>query len=256
MSENTQNLHIENTTWQDLGFFVELTADQSPSLRLIQSNSDNYENGEAMHHSGGAMTETNLIYADCIQKVFNQSNKPAFLVVGLGLGYIEMCIAREALLKKKDVDCIRSFESVTGLRQGFYNWLWGLPLSLEMQTTYDLVCSFVIQECGLTQKQIQDFLRTYFPQIESLDQALERSTLFEQKFDGILYDAFSSKTSPLLWEEDFLAEFLDKAAKPKCFLATYACKGTLKRALKKNQFNIEDLLGFKSKRNRISAFRN
>lgn len=256
MSENAQKLHIENTTWQDLGFFVELTADQSPSLRLIQGNCEKYENGEAMHHSGGAMVETNLIYADCIQKVFNQSNKPAFLIVGLGLGYIEMCIAREALLKQKEVEFIRSFESVAGLRQGFYNWLWRKPLSPEMQATYDLVCSFVIQDCKLNQVQIQDFLKVYFPEIKALDSALERDTVFEKKFDGILYDAFSSKTSPLLWEEDFLTEFLDKAAKPKSFLATYACKGTLKRALKKNHFNIEDLLGFKSKRNRISAFRN
>ena len=82
-------------SWQDIGFEVEITRDGSPSLHLIATVDPTKPFGETMHHSGGAITETNLIYGIPIAEIFVKMNSPQFLIVGLGLGYIEMIIARE-----------------------------------------------------------------------------------------------------------------------------------------------------------------
>ena len=102
-------------TWSAIGFEVEITGDGSPTLRLMP--------GECMHHSGGAAEETELIYGRVIRKSFEVIPKPHFLSVGLGLGYVEMTIAREALLKQNFNFTLESFELVPELRDYLKQWL-------------------------------------------------------------------------------------------------------------------------------------
>lgn len=241
--------------WSDIGFRIEITGDGSPSLRLLQSLQAEYSEGEAMHHSGGACIETDIIYGTCIRDVFEQIAEPHFLVVGLGMGYIEMFIAREALLLGKTTASILSFESVPELRQGFWKWLHDQPLSNELQGTYDHVLDCILIGTIITKAQIKDYLKPFFESAGDIQEALDQNTQFACGYHGILYDAFSSKTTPILWNEDFLNSFFQKTAAPDCFFATYACKGSLKRALKKQNFKLNLQQGFKSKRNRTSAVR-
>jgi hypothetical protein len=70
----------------------------------------------------------------------------------------------------------------------------------------------------------------------------------KNKYAIICYDAFSSKTSPHLWEESFLQRFFQTLAAPISCVSTYACTGALKRSLKSNDFTLDLRHGFSGKR--------
>lgn len=241
-------------SWKDIGFEIEITGDQSPSLRLLESIDPTKNRGESMHHSGGACAETLLIYGEPIKEVLQKVNKPSFLIVGLGLGYIELTIAREALLKGKiaeHVGTITSYESIPELREFFFHWLWDQRemLSEEVHSVYDSVANCICLGTSLQAGDLKKFLRVHFSTPESLSGALSHNVVVTSSYHGILYDAFSSKTSPFLWEEEFLTEFIKQASANFCILSTYACKGSLKRALRTNNFEVIVREGFQGKRN-------
>ncbi|HWU43667.1 MAG TPA: MnmC family methyltransferase [Bdellovibrio sp.] len=274
-------------SWQEIGFEIEITGDGSPSLRLLTSVDPSKDRGESMHHSGGAASETDLIYGEPIREIFGKISKPHFLVVGLGLGYIELVIAREALRagvgagtsSGVEVGLITSYESVPELRESFFGWLHGEALGAEIQQIYDLVLEHVLKGAestavptlasasspaprstssapDLSPSSVKSFLRQHFSKIEDIRGALHSEVTLESKYHCILYDAFSSKTSPFLWEEDFLNRLLASGTSEQSVLSTYACKGTLKRALKNQGFEVFAREGFKGKRNSTLAKKN
>lgn len=238
--------------WQDIGFEIEITGDGSPSLRLLASVDPLKDKGESMHHSGGACAETNLIYGEPIAEILAKITKAKFLIVGLGLGYIEMVIAREALLAKKspqDIAAITSYESVPELREFFISWLQNHDLHPEVKSTYDLVLEHVLKNSGISERDAKAFLLSHFPSVNAVRGALYPEIPLEDQYHCILYDAFSSKTSPFLWEEEFLNRILKEGSAENSVLATYACKGSLKRALKNQGFEVIVREGFQGKRN-------
>lgn len=240
--------------WKDIGFEIEVTGDGSPSLRLLQSVDPSKYRGESMHHSGGACAETLLIYGRPAKSLLEKIERPSFLIVGLGLGYIEMTIAREALLLGRsslDVSLMTSFESVPELRQFFYLWLHGKTdeLSSEVVSTYEAVMQSLLQGTSLNKGQIQDFLRPHYQNLDSIQGALSEDAEIPAQYDGIMYDAFSSKTSPHLWEETFLTRLLHVGAQKESLFTTYACRGSLKRALQNAGFEVVVREGFLGKRN-------
>lgn len=248
-------------SWSDIGFEIEITGDQSPSLRLLQAVDPLKDRGESMHHSGGACAETLLIYGEPIRKILENIEQPHFLIVGLGLGYIELVIAREALLQGKSagrVGLITSYESVPELREFFFKWLHEdvAGLSEEVWQVYDLVLAHVSKGTNLLPQDLKAFLRTHFKSLNDIRQELSSSVRLESKYHGILYDAFSSKTSPFLWEEEFLAKLLREGTEERCLVSTYACKGSLKRALKSEGFEVVVREGFQGKRNSTLGVKN
>lgn len=90
------------------------------------------------------------------------------MVVGLGLGYIEMTIAKEALLLGKlpqDIEKLTSFESIPELREFFYLWLWDLHPQLlpEVHEIYDEALACVVKDSALSVWQIKEFFALIFP---------------------------------------------------------------------------------------------
>ncbi|MNL45541.1 bifunctional tRNA (mnm(5)s(2)U34)-methyltransferase/FAD-dependent cmnm(5)s(2)U34 oxidoreductase [compost metagenome] len=112
----------------------------------------------------------------------------------------------------------------------------------------------VIGESSVTQDKLKIFLRHHFKNLNSIDGALNAGDCFDGDYSGILYDAFSSKTTPHLWEEEFLKSFFQCAAAD-AMVSTYACKATLKRALKDSGFEVIVREGFLGKRNSTLALR-
>lgn len=241
-------------SWSDIGFEIEITGDQSPSLRLLTSVDPTKYRGESMHHSGGACAETLLIYGKPIHKVLEKIDNPRFLIVGLGLGYIELVIAREALLLGKfpaQVGLITSYESVPELKEFFFLWLHNQKEELhnEVWNTYESVLNHVILGTQLKAEEIKSFLCEHFKNMSDIQDALSANVKLPAQYHCILYDAFSSKTSPFLWEEEFLVHLLHEGAAEQCLLSTYACKGSLKRALRSEGFEVTVREGFQGKRN-------
>lgn len=253
-------------SWKDIGFEIEITGDGSPSLHLLSSVDPNKAYGESMHHSGGACSETNLIYGQPISEVFKKIQNPEFMVVGLGLGYIEMVIAREALLAglgPLQIGRITSYESVPELRHFFIQWLHSDEMAEqqsfllpEVFQTYDLVLQSVLLGTAVAARELKSFLCHFFKSTNDLQEALLEDVSYLSKYHCILYDAFSSKTTPHLWAEDFLNQLLHQATAVSCVLTTYACRGSLKRALKNQGFEVVVREGFQGKRNSTLALRN
>lgn len=242
----------EPSSWQEMGYVIESTMDGSPTLKDLQHL-------EPMHHSGGALEETELIYgrpiADTLSKLKTENNVIEFCVVGLGLGYIEMTIVREAL--KADIPIQRlkilSFESDANLSFCFKNWILGLNLAEGISRDYDFILRLIGGEiAGKIKESLKAMSIT--DQFEILG-GLNSESFKGKKADCILYDAFSAKTTPEIWSEDFLYEFLKEVAKPFCCFSTYASRSALKRALVKVDFEFATLEGFKSKRNSTKAFK-
>lgn len=239
-------------SWTEIGFEIETTGDGSPSLRLLESVDPAKYRGESMHHSGGAWAETLLIYGNCATQVFAETEKrPQFIVVGLGLGYIELAIARAAVLQHQDIGLISSFESVPELRSYFWNWLHERPEAMQPDVwqTYEEVAKFVISGTGISIAEIKEKLRPLLPTPHHIHSELNSNFLLPDQYHGIMYDAFSSKTTPLLWEEDFLTQFLSQCAAKKSIFSTYACRTSLRNALRRSGFEVVVREGFQGKRN-------
>lgn len=247
-------------SWADIGFEIEMTADGSPTLRLLESLDPLKDHGESMHHSAGACGETLLIYGTPARRLFQQIEKPSFMIVGLGLGYIEMAIAKEALLLGKgpeSISRITSFESLPELREWFFQWLWGHEenLSDEVIAIYEAALKCVIGDSAVGADEIKKFLRHHFSSLDQISGALEPSIQVTHRYHGIMYDAFSSKTSPYLWEEEFLTRFFSEACAESSLISTYSCKASLKNAMRANQFFIVARDGFYGKRKSTIAVR-
>lgn len=243
-------------TWSAIGFEVEITGDGSPSLRLLQGHIPEVEKGESMHHSGGAAEETELIYGRVIRKCFTETSNPHFLSIGLGLGYVEMTVAREALLKQDFNFTLESFELVPELREYLKQWLKSGDLSPEIVSVYDQVLKYILKDTTLSSQAVKDLLAA---KIESNEWRLRGPLVADSEFIAkahcLLFDAFSAKTSPDLWTEEFLVDFLNRSTAGDAIVSTYASRGTLKRALKTAGFFVETNEGFKGKRNSTMAFK-
>ncbi len=241
-------------SWADIGFEVEITGDGSPSLRLLESVDPAKFRGETMHHSGGACAETLLIYGEPARLIWQQVERPSFLVVGLGMGYIEMTIAREALLLGKDSSAIQlftSYESVPELRDFFVAWLQGRTdfLDKDVSGVYDQALTAVLAGTQLKGEALKDFLRPHFGEANKISGALLSTDQLRGSYNGIFYDAFSSKTTPHLWEEEFLKDFLARCAGEVSLFSTYACRVGLRQALTNSSFELYIREGFMGKRN-------
>lgn len=245
--------------WSDIGFEVEITGDGSPSLRQLRSQvlgeEESGEKGESMHHSGGAAEETELIYGEPIRKCFAVIENPHFVSVGLGLGYVELVIARESL-SLGHAFSLESWEILPELRQWFVLWLSDEALPLEVSRVYDRVLDFVAKEVPQRRSEIKAALREKLDQnLWSLKGALTTVEKPKLQAHGLLFDAFSAKTTPALWTEEFLTEYFSTLMAKDSFVSTYASRTTLKRALSNVGFQLSIRPGFKNKRNSTLAFK-
>ncbi len=256
------------------------TGDGSPTLRL----KDNHRN-EIMHHSQGAYTETLTIYGKALQEATRlvsglattpspeaahsatpNSIKLRVLSLGLGVGYNEMLVACMVGAK---LDLLWTFESSTELVDHFVQWLqtsergqathsgpqdqWN---QLYNEASEKFRCGFTGLQANTIPLQLANLLACGKWQIKGqLDGSSLSSSPPTTDFHCLLYDAFSNRTSPELWTEDFLNLFIQKFAAKTCAFATYAATGALKRALKQNGFEVLKTPGFAGKRESTLAIR-
>lgn len=267
-------------------FVLETTADGSPTVRI--QNQDG-SLSEAMHSLRGALSETVYIYGTAISTCLERNFSPRVLSMGLGLGYVELLSS--ALFLKAGVPFEKrsgqSFEILPELRDGFSQWLnyenggqwlnyesgsqWLNPqpqtLELNLETSpsspssvlfaiYDDVLRHIATTTGIEAAEIRMSLNQLVRRGQwRISAELDRSTEFSEGFGCICFDAFSAKSSPDLWSEDFLTDFFTRASAPVAVVSTYACTGSLKRALRACGFEVKIRPGFSSKRDSTFAVR-
>ncbi len=209
-----------------------------------------------MHSLRGAFSETLYIYGTAIETALEQGFSPQFLSMGLGLGYNELLVTA-CLLKHPELASsfyMESFESEPELRECFLGWLDGQENALT--ATYDQVLQTTATHFQTSPEEIRQCLQTWQKNGQwVLREALEPATLFARRFSCLLFDAFSSKTTPELWSEEFLIHFFTNVAEAQCVYSTYACTGALKRALRHCGFTLQIRQGYSSKRDSTFAVR-
>lgn len=220
---------------------------------------------EAMHSLRGAFSETVYIYGTALCEAARRGAPEPVLSMGLGLGYVELLASGVALATGRALQG-ESFEIVPELRDYFKAWLSGGECPQDFVNAYDSIAQRTAEEVSkglpglaatdVTPTAVKHHLATAVANgAWKLREALEPATSFSAPFGCICFDAFSSKTTPDLWSEDFLISFLKKAAAPQAVLSTYACTGALKRALRAEGFTITIREGFSSKRDSTFATR-
>ncbi len=247
---------MENTKFQ----FI-TTEDDSVSARIGSLGSPKEECSEAMHSLRGAFSETVYIYGTAIQKAADEQFNERTLSMGLGLGYVELLSAAIALNANRKV-AGESFELVPELRDYFLAWLSETQtkssdlIPTDFRAAYDSICSRTADVYKVEPARLKSaFAEAVKIGDWKIREALDATTDFAEPFGCICFDAFSSKTTPDLWSEDFLRNFLQKTAAPHSVLSTYACTGALKRALKTENFSVTIREGFSSKRDSTFAVR-
>jgi len=229
-----------------------------------------FGDGETMHSLRGAFNETVYIYGTALEnarqalsaKGLNES--PRTLSLGLGLGYVEL-LASAYAIKRGQTPRGESFELVDELNASFLAWLNGTENSpLVPFRVYDEIAEKTATHANERFPELKTItaedVRRALAQAASdgewlLRPALTRETKFENKFECVAFDAFSSKSTPELWSRDFLDPFLQDACGTPCVLSTYACTGHLKRALTEGGFKLEIREGYASKRDCTLASR-
>lgn len=243
-------------------FIFETTADESPTVRIVSepvTSSAEGDLSEAMHSLKGAFSETVYIYGTAIETALTKGFQPSVLSMGLGLGYVEL-LAAGLFLKNGVLPHAGgvSFEIIPELRAWFQSWLAGdsAALPAEFHRTYDEIARRTAVHLAVDADEIRSALAGLVREKRwRIEEALTTRTVFQVRFGCICFDAFSSKTTPDLWTEEFLKNFLAAAADERCVLSTYACTGALKRALRDAGFSLDIRMGFASKRDSTFAVR-
>jgi hypothetical protein len=230
-------------------YSVHFTDDGSPTL-VLTTGGDQLWVEEHMHSRFGAASETDYIYGPAIRWAFQTVKIPKFLVVGLGLGYIEFLIARESFAHQKSYE-IHSFESDDFLKNALLGWLHE-ERENPLGAVLDSALKFM---SGEHVEQVKEELRALHETGKWKFSGDVSNLSLLSKSNAILYDLFSSKINPELWEEKFLADFLAKAVGEPCAFATYASRVALKKCLKEAGFQQQEMPGYGNKRESTLAFR-
>ncbi len=248
------NLPIEKfeeqkTAWKKYGLELCLTEDGSPTLREDQT----------MHHLGGALSETDYIYNELLREAQTTIKHPQCLVVGLGLGYIEHFIAFGFLSNPewRRSGQILSYESREDLRQLFQTSLTG---NISLKTSPEVATFVEVAELIRNHEKVQASSSSLLNELLTegrfqLRSSLSLETLPSKKINMIFFDAYSSRSTPHLWDEKFFTKLFQETCEPTTLFSTYACTGVLTRALKEAGFAVMKRPGFKGKRESTFALR-
>ncbi|MBC7740794.1 MAG: hypothetical protein H7061_01260 [Bdellovibrionaceae bacterium] len=249
-----------NNPFEQFGFTLELTKDQSPTLRPKPTEIE--DAGETMHHSGGAAAETTYIYQSVIRSALKsaQLNDPhptlQTVVVGLGLGYIEIswaAVIKQMGLSANEKISIDSFETVKNLRKLFLAWI-NQKEDCDTHIIYNQISQYFTssenQSC-----EIRNELKKNFDTHGKLFDNVLNHQLINKNYNLICFDAYSQITSQPLWEDCFLLEFIRQRANQDCVITSYGCTGVLKKILVNEGFELLNRPGFSGKRASTLALR-
>ncbi|MFK8137724.1 MAG: MnmC family methyltransferase [Bdellovibrionales bacterium] len=233
----------------DLFFIFNETKDGSPSCR---SSVDPEQESETMHSREGAFTETEYIYGEAARWVFQERlNQYRFLNIGLGLGYNELSIVCNAISLGIDPlkVHIESYELYPELVEGFLSFYDENKMSPNLfEEEHHKILEIYSDYFNIKSMEIKTYIQILIDQNQiNIHGKIDFSSRFHSKFDAVLFDAYSAKSSPELWSLAMLDSIV-QSCNPMAVFATYAATGDLKRALKSVGFNVPKRNGFAYKR--------
>ena len=229
-------------------FEVALTRDGSPTILVTNSQGQK----EAMHHWQGAWSETLFVYAAAFQFLTPQPSEYRVFSLGMGLGYNEVLAACETLCRPNcPLTSLVSFESEPLFQESFSKFIEnktrGTPSALTK--AFERIFQKASIHYGISVEHIKErLLHLRGNGVWVLEGAFDLQPKPGQSYNILLYDAFSKRLSPDLWQERLLTHFLKQSAACPSALASYAANGSLRRALSSSGFRLLARKGFAGKR--------
>ena len=139
------------------------------------------------------------------------------------------------------------------LSVSFEQWLSGKETELE--SSYNKITKLMASEFEIETVEVKNFLRKKLNHSFFILPALTTYNNDKRQFQCIFYDAYSSSTSPSLWEKTFLSGFLDHFSGTECVFTTYAATSVLTKCLSSQNFKVIKRKGFGFKRESTIAIK-
>ncbi len=212
------------------------TGDGSPTLKPRAVGS------EWMHSKAGAWSETEYVYGHLLDKALPSSTRSMrILVMGLGLGYIELLALKKSLSINIPIE-ITSFEVESDLMDFFIN--------KTLHGQGDLAEYLIAKDSNVDWSSVF----RHGLELHKSSKLIFKSNILTEVSDKdqcqvLAYDAYSSGAQAELWTEDFLIHLLKTIMDPdRFYLSTYAASSNLKRAAQALGLKLVRRAGFAHKR--------
>ena len=226
------------------------TEDGSKTIHIADLN-------ESYHSIHGAVQEAYHVFIKNGLNLFlNQSKEINILEIGLGTGlnaFISFLEAEKNHIKinyvgvekfpvsEAEFSQINYFEDVFK----FYPEFEGRRSEFKLNYLKMFSCPW----------EEENFISEHFSLIKLEKDFFELNGEEKEKYDLVYFDAFGSQVQPELWEEELLTIVAD-LTKSSSVITTYAAKGTFKRGLKLNGFQVKKYPGPPGKREMMVGFKN
>lgn len=214
-----------------------ITNDGSTSIRLEELD-------ESYHSKHGAIQEAYHVFIKNGLSLF-KGTSVSVLEIGFGTGLNALITLKEAQNFQQAIE---------------YVGVEAYPISFEiaMQMNYvqqleqdNLKSNFELMHQSDWEKRVLIKPNFHLTKGKKLFQEID----YENQFDLIYFDAFGFRVQPELWSVEVF-QIMYRSLKKGGVLVTYACRTSIKNALKECGFTVEKLPGAPGKREMLRAFKN
>ncbi len=214
-----------------------ITNDGSTSIRLEELD-------ESYHSKHGAIQEAYHVFIKNGLSLF-KGTSVSVLEIGFGTGL-------NALITLKEAQNFQQTINYVGVEA------YPVSFDMAMQMNYvqqleqeDLKSSFELMHQSDWGKRVSITPNFHLTKEKKLFQEID----YENQFDLIYFDAFGFRVQPELWSVEVF-QIMYNAMKRGGVLVTYACRTSIKNAMKECGFTVEKLPGAPGKREMLRAFKN
>mgnify|MGYP001613436771 CR=1 FL=1 len=220
-----------------IDFEIRLTQDGSHTIFAPEVN-------ESYHSQFGAISESRHIFINAaLRPVLAKKNNISILEVGFGTGLNALLTLKT--LEEEKIFCNYTAFETNPLSKSVITSL-NYPGILEIVTN-----TFITLACEGWGKTIA--LNPQF-NIHKINGSIISSSLPEEEFDIVYFDAFSPDALPELWTFEIFSKVF-VAMKYEGILTTFSSKGIVKRAMQTAGFSVEKLQGPHGKREILRAIK-
>lgn len=216
-----------------------VTQDASPTMG---------NESEWMHSPRGAFSETLLVYGSGIEWALEHKLPLSFGIVGLGMGYIEFLVVALCLKTSTKPERITSFETDEHLVKRLSEFInKGTP------NIYWQILDYYRRYLNVSPEAIRGELqRLHQEKLWTIEGAWPPASDFQCA--TLLYDPYSRKADPALWEDTALKPIHNGVMTPG-LVCSYAFNRNLRDALTAANFKLLPVHGHGKKRQRTFALR-
>jgi tRNA U34 5-methylaminomethyl-2-thiouridine-forming methyltransferase MnmC len=214
-----------------------VTNDGSTSIHIEEWN-------ESYHSKHGAIQEAYHVFIKNGLSLV-QGKSVSILEIGFGTGLNALITLKEAINLHQTID---------------YVGVEAFPVSTEMAMQMNYVSQLKEESLQLSFNKMHEISWETKHQITEFFSLTKEKKLFqeidhENQFDLIYFDAFGFRVQPELWSTEIFQKMYS-AMKIGGILVTYACRTTIKNAMKEAGFTVEKLPGAPGKREMLRAIKN